>query len=395
MEKEPLWTKGYVLDILINFLVYTVHFALMLWAAGMALVRWQVSVSAAGLASGIFIVGALLARLPAGRYIDWAGRRWMLLSGAGAFFLFLVSYLAADGFAVFLAVRFLHGVAFGVLSTAASTCAAALIPVKRMGSGIGYYTLGVTLASAAGPFIAMHCINAGAYEWVLYLSIGLAGVILGLSLWLCVPERRPSASERKELRRFAPDAFFAKPALPIAFVALLGGVCYSTVLSFLGAYASALGLSSVGGAYFFLCFAATSFVSRPLTGWMLDRYGGDAVVAPSLVLLVVSMLTIAEAGSDWQLLAGGFLLGAGYGTLTAACHALAVRSAGKAQLGVATSTYFVLLDLGIGVGPYFLGGLVSAYGFSMVYLAAAVIALFGMYFYYGRRLTFGRKSFRV
>ena len=52
------------------------------------------------------------------------------------------------------------------------------------------------------------------------------------------------------------------------------------------------------------------------------------------------------------------------------------------QVGVATSTYFVLLDFGIGVGPYTLGSFVPSFGFSFVYLAAGAISLGGIALYY-------------
>ena len=38
--------------------------------------------------------------------------------------------------------------------------------------------------------------------------------------------------------------------------------------------------------------------------------------------------------------------------------------------------------MGIGVGPYLLGNLVTVYGFSAVYACAAVLSLFGTVFYY-------------
>ena len=63
------------------------------------------------------------------------------------------------------------------------------------------------------------------------------------------------------------------------------------------------------------------------------------------------------------------------------------------QVGVATSTYFVLLDFGIGVGPYTLGSFVPTFGFSFVYLAAGALSIAGMalYFYLiGRHHRFTR-----
>ena len=60
------------------------------------------------------------------------------------------------------------------------------------------------------------------------------------------------------------------------------------------------------------------------------------------------------------------------------------------QVGVATSTYFVLLDFGIGVGPYTLGSFVPAFGFSIVYLLAGALAVIGMGLYYVLIGRYGR-----
>ena len=63
----------------------------------------------------------------------------------------------------------------------------------------------------------------------------------------------------------------------------MAGVCYSTVLSFLGAYTAHIGITGIGATGFFLCFAATSFISRPLTGYLLDHFGGNIVIYPALI----------------------------------------------------------------------------------------------------------------
>ena len=384
---EKLWTANYMLDIAINFLVYVVHYQLMLWSTSYAISAWHVSISTAGLASGIFIVGSLMMRLPAGRYIDLAGRRRMLLWGTSSYFLLMLLYRLCPDVTSFMAVRLLQGMAFGATSTAASIIAASLIPLKRMGSGIGYYTLGVTLASAVGPFWALSFINDGDFGSSLIFCSVLALIILCLSWLIKVPERDLTEREREAYHGFSLGDFIAKSSVAISMIALVGGVCYSTVLSYLGEYAAASGMSELGGRFFFLCFAAASILSRPLIGWLLDNRGGNVVIYPSLLLLAGSMLLVAFADDDYVLLAGGVLLGIGYGSITAACHALALHCSLSRKMGVATSTYFMLLDMGTGAGPYCLGSAVPFFGFSAVYIIAAIIAVLGFGGYF---LSMGR-----
>lgn len=381
-DKRPLWSRDYIFDIGVNFLVYSVHFLLMLWSTAYAIKMWQTSISMAGLASGIFIVGALIARIPAGRFIDFVGRRRMFLIGTALFFLLIAGYKLAPSLGVFLLVRLVHGMSFGMTSTAASTVVAALIPLQRMGTGIGYFTLGVTVASAVGPFLAMTLTAGDSFDTALVICGAAALAIFLLSMFIRTPERTILPQERADLKKISFDRFFSWKAMGISTIALMGGVCYSTVLSFLGAYTHAIGITGLGATGFFLFFAATSVISRPFTGYLLDNYGGNVAVYPALLCMAVAMGFIATATGDAGMIIGALFLGYGYGTITASCHALAVHCAPLHQVGIATSTYFFFLDFGIGVGPYTLGSFVPSMGFEFVYIAAGVISLLGIALYF-------------
>lgn len=72
---ERLWTKDFIIDVVINFLLYVIMYQLMLWSTQFAIYSWKSTVSEAGLASGIFIIGTLLARIVVGHGIDHWGRK--------------------------------------------------------------------------------------------------------------------------------------------------------------------------------------------------------------------------------------------------------------------------------------------------------------------------------
>ena len=67
MEQKSLWNKDFLLDTGINFVVYLIYYLLMVIIAVVAKDQLNASLSEAGLASGIFIVGTLLARLQFGK----------------------------------------------------------------------------------------------------------------------------------------------------------------------------------------------------------------------------------------------------------------------------------------------------------------------------------------
>ena len=68
--KEALWTKSFVLDTLINFLVFLIYYLLIVIIAVVAKDNLHATASQAGLAVGIYIIGTVVARLLAGRFIS-------------------------------------------------------------------------------------------------------------------------------------------------------------------------------------------------------------------------------------------------------------------------------------------------------------------------------------
>jgi len=59
------------------------------------------------------------------------------------------------------------------------------------------------------------------------------------------------------------------------------------------------------------------------------------------------------------------------------------------RLGLATSTFFIFVDLGFGVGPYLLGSLVPLTGYRGLYVIMAIVILTTIPLYY---FLYGRKS---
>ena len=378
---DKLWTKDFILDVFINFFLYVIMYQLMLWATQFTIHTWKATVSEAGLASGIFIIGALSSRIITGHVIDVLGRKKALLAGTGVYLAGLLLYFPVQSLTAFMVIRCLHGAAYGVSATAASTIVGAIVPPKRRGEGIGYYALGNTLASALGPFLGLTLCSTGNYFLNVYVCLGLAVVTFALAAAIHSPEHQCTPADKTALKSLRWDSFFSVQALPISIVSLLCGICYSTVLSFIGAYTQSLNLL-IAGSVFFFAYSVTSFFSRPLIGRFLDRHGGDAVMYPTLVILALCMATVGLAGSNWLFALGGVLLGLSYSTVTSAGQALAIHGVSADHIGLATSTFFVFVDLGVGIGPYMLGNLVPAYGFSSVYFGAAVIALAAIPLYY-------------
>ena len=159
MEQDRIWTKDFVLLLASNFFVALNFYLLMTTMAVYAIQQFRASESNAGLAASIFIIGALLARVLAGKFIDVVGRKKLLFGGLILFLLGSVFYLFALNLGFLMAVRFIHGIGFGISTTVLTTVNMSALPPHKRGEGIGYFSLSTAAATAIGPFLALYLIH--------------------------------------------------------------------------------------------------------------------------------------------------------------------------------------------------------------------------------------------
>jgi MFS family permease len=175
--------------------------------------------------------------------------------------------------------------------------------------------------------------------------------------------------------------------LPIASMMLFVGVAFSGVLTFVAAYAVELDLAMAASA-FFLVYSAVILVSRLFVGRIHDTHGDNSVVYPALISLAAGLVVLATASTTTTFLVAGGLLGLGVGTLMAAAQVIAVSVTPAHRVGLATSTFFLFMDVGAGVGPLLLGLVIHATGLSTMYLVlAGVVGLAALMYHWahGRR----------
>ncbi|ASN05400.1 MFS transporter [Virgibacillus necropolis] len=88
---------------------------------------------------------------------------------------------------------------------------------------------------------------------------------------------------------------------------------------------------------------------------------------PAIFLFSICLLLIGIAQNGFVLLLAGTLLAVGYGTIVSAAQAIAIKESPKHRVGLATSTFFIFMDTGMGLGPYLIGTIVPYVGYSGTY----------------------------
>ena len=129
--------------------------------------------------------------------------------------------------------------------------------------------------------------------------------------------------------------------------------------------------------------------TRPFTGKWFDRFGENIVTYPLLICLALGFLCLSVTENSILFLLAGALIGIGFGTVQSNFQAIAIKQAPSNRKALATSTYFILVDLATGSGPYLLGTLIGFMSFRHLYLTIATWIIVCMGIYY---VVHGKKS---
>lgn len=366
---------------LIQFLCSLQFYLLTTIAAVFAMEQFGAGETAAGMTTSAFTVGAVIARLLTGKYLELIGRRRILVVGAIAFVLVSAAYLPVAGLTGLLVVRFLNGAVFAAITTVVPAAVQAVIPSRRRGEATGYFGLSITLATALGPAIGLTLSDAVGYTVLFGLVTAVSLVALVLMLVLRVPEITLTPQQREAARSWTLSSMLELKALPVSAVMIFVGVAYSTILSYLNAYAIELDMVAAASA-FFVVYAIAIVISRPYLGRRQDRRGDNAVLLPALFLFAVTLVLLGLTVAPWMLLLVGVLLGFSYGAVLTAAQTAAVKRTSLTRVGLSTSTFFLCLDVGITLGPIVLGALAPLIGFRGVYITAGGVILASLVYYW-------------
>lgn len=389
--KIPIWTKNFNINFITNFLVYLCMYLLIVIIASYTKSEYHASDSMAGLVSGLFIIGSLIGRFITGKYVNKIGPKRILIIGLILLIITQLFYFIEGALAILMFTRLVNGIATGVTTTATGTIAAYATPQERKSEGISLFSLSLVIGAAIGPFFGLLLINTFPIQllFLLCLMCGIISFIISFFIKLNIDTTRDIIKpQTTESKKFNINNYIAKEALPVAIIMLLAGLSYSSILTFLQFFAQEINLVTISS-YFFIFYAIASLITRPIAGRMMDLKNENVIAYPAFIFLILTFLTLSITNNSWLLILAGLLLGAGYGNISSCMQAIAIKVSPPAKYGIATSTYFIGLDLGLGFGPYILGFVTSAVSFAQLYAIMGVLVLITgviYYFVHGRKV---------
>jgi MFS family permease len=387
IRPERLWSRDFALLLLSNLIFFT-GFHLLLPSMPVYAVRLGGGEMAAGLVGAAISMSALLVRPMSGWVVDVTGRRMILLMGTAFVALSILAHQWIAGVALLVALRFAHGLGFGVATTAGGTLASDLVPRHRLGEGMGFYTMSMSLPMVAAPALGIGLATRGEFTTLFVLAAALTAGSFALALLL-----RPPRFERPASHPGRPSfaAFYEADALFGSVLVTLLTATYGILLALLALHGEQRGIGSVG--LFFTVYAVVLTSTRAWAGRLADGWGYRQVAAVGLLFAALGLVVLAAAGALWSLLAAAVFYGLGFGSAQPSMQAMALERVLPSRRGAATAMYFTAFDVGVVIGSLTGGFLAGFIGLGAVMALASLMPLFGLCLLFAARAQRQARTF--
>lgn len=341
-----------------------------------------------GIVLASYAIAILFVRPFSGYIVDLYSRKKILLISFMCYVAIFSGYFFATTVMLFIIVRFLHGVTWGLSTVSSSTLAIDLVPSERRAEGIGYYGTFMNVAMAIGPFIAIHIYQTYSFQTLLYCAIGMG--ILGI---IAVSIIKAPPRPKVERVKISFDRFFLVRAFPIFLNQLLPCFAWGTIGPFVAQYGKEINIPNAG--IYFLFWAGGIILSRIFAGKLVDKGYIHKVNIIAMAIVAIAFFGFASYHNIYAFCAAGLFIGIGFGMMFPALQTLYINMAENNQRGTANSTYLVGFDLGLALGMLVGGYISGTHSFEGLFLVAASLCVLSIVVYwFVSRPLFNKKRLR-
>lgn len=262
-----------------------------------------------GMIMGILAVGALIIRPLAGLSIDTRGSRQILLFGMTITGMCFTSYLWANTFMMFFAIRFFHGIAIAFQGTGSITFASSVEKPENISSAISVFTLctmiGMGIGTSTAPFLFE---QKGFQPLVLFSLISMAAAFSIMAL-------RAKSLPLSTRGERAPYLTVIKNRDVLSPTVCLFASNFASSAAFTFVPLAALSSGTSQYSAFFLAFTVAVISARLFVNYLNNRYTPERAALYASYLNALSILCIAVHQSVPTLIISGILHGIGYGVV--------------------------------------------------------------------------------
>lgn len=330
-----------------------------------------------GTIGGLMNLCALFCRPFVGNLADRLSKYKVSFAGGLLQMIACLGYIFAVSPAMIVAARIVNGVGFACCSVCMSTWMSNMLPKEKIGSGMGLYGTMNALAMAAAPAIGIRVYQTIGHRAAFVLAMIFAlltAVIIQFVKDKGLPVEQGSREKSSSSRSLQ---ICDRKVIPIALIIMLFSIPYCATQSFLVTYTETRQIN-VAVSWFFPLYAIALLVLRLSLKSLFDRLPFKVFLLAGSACAAAGILFLAFMRNNLEMLLAAVFMAGGYGIMCSVCQSTAILLAGEARRGLANSTYYIGLDLGMTLGPVIGGvlmGIVDVHWFYPVLLVTVPAAI--------------------
>lgn len=351
--KEPLWTKSFLMLMVGNLFVF-MSFQMLIPTLPPYIKSLGASGFEIGLVTTLFSLGAVLSRPFIGFMLEYKVRKPLVIIGAVSLLLVTMIHPLSQVVVVFLMFRFIHGLAWGWSTTVNGTAAVDVVPNSRLGEGMGYFGLSITLGMIIAPSLGIFLFQNTSFNNLILVSsiLGAIALIL-LSIGRYHTPEAVKNAKKEDLKFSYIGSLIEKTSLYPAVITVIATFGYGSIATFIVIFGEERGIEQIF--LFYLLNAIFASISRPIAGKWFDRNGPKGIILLCLSITFVGMWVLSYSNSNLLIAISGALFGVGFGSLIPTLQSWAISKTPANRRGVANGMFFSSIDLGIGLGGFVFG----------------------------------------
>ncbi len=316
-----------------------------------------------GIIGGLMNLCSLFCRPLVGNLADRVSKYKLSFVGAGLMALACVGYLLSASPEAVVCFRLINGVGFACCSVCMSTWMSNMLPRDKVGTGMGVYGMMNALGMAVAPAIGVNLYQSFGYRPAFAAALACpVGTMLVIQFIRDKGEPELGAAGGGKVQIADPKV------LPIAAMIMLFAIPYCATQSFLVSYTETRGLN-ITVSLFFPLYAAVLLLLRLSLKGLFDRLPFRYFLWAGAASALVSILCLGLMNNNLVMFLAALFMAGGYGIMCSVCQSTAILLAGRERRGLANSTYYIGLDLGMTLGPVIGGFLYGNLDLSLFYPA--------------------------
>lgn len=309
----------------------------------------------AGIITGSMSIVSIFLRPIAGNLVDLYSKYCLSLIGGILILIGVSGYWLVNTSGLLILFRLINGTGFVLATICMTTWLAFLVPRRFVGEAMGFYGLMNALAMAVAPLIAINSYKVIGYRYSMMIA-SLAAVIMLIMIKFvknhAIPQNKLSLKNIKHIR------IIQKDTIPVALLMHFFSIPYFATQADLVEYVAMRKLSvSVG--YFFLIYALSLLIIRIWLKRFFDTIAFGFWFWLSLIAMIIFLISMAFMKNNFIMLIAAVALSIGYGVIYSINQTTALLLSPLDQQGLASSTVYLGLDLGMASAPI-LGGIIAS-----------------------------------